>query len=381
MKFGRDQFTYSHLVLQSAEAFLKLYQEESSLTSIDLKNQAYMVIYSRISAKEPIEFKIQNDKLDLSLENRLVTTALEDFLKNGLSSETIEIVKNYLADKIKKSISDQISLTNLRNLILFSFAIESANNHYFNQDKEILTIKLLEELCEKNETLIEESGLKEMARLMYSIKVNDLKEVNPVPVDDLGIEALIELSISDFLISDKFSRNDQAKRNLIEPYQIRRLLYLKKVSDEVSLMNVLNGLKEPTPKLITSVFVNSIILYLLKYNESISLAKFESFEYLDDIGKFGFRGIELNEEKRSLLTFTPYFKVPNIIEGKLWGIPLHWVLLINLFGWGAISLYLTLTIVEGVQFFSWVEIASIVIIIVFDVSLIFEALKKWRHKY
>ena len=254
-----EDYTYKHQIISQANYLMNQLSDHSIMgTELNPKTEFAIRIFAYLEKRE---VKIQG-----TTRFKELNEILDDFLNSKLTDKKLFDYTNTLSNDLDNVITQGALLRDILDQVEFLIILEHLDKRFYFLGEEFIN-KLLRKL--------EGIGIyQDYVKLLSLFNADNYVGSNlEIPVDDLIIESLIELKLSDFITSKK-------DKDIYKKWKTRRLLYLKNMCNKLDLFNSKDIIK-PSINLIYGVFISASVLKLLDYDNVISLNKPESISYLD----------------------------------------------------------------------------------------------------
>ena len=317
-KMEIDEYTYSHQIIDEAYYLIK------NINLIDFKYSPLGLILAKIFGH------LMDEKLNIS------TPKIEDLYNvvENFETEKINNIIQYIKNKSTQleDIEDpsDVALKNFKSELQILILLSLINNH----DEIESSIKIYtEKFLKKFQTF--ENQLKDFKFLVNLYNNYDLENLNITPINNMSDESLIEL----ILFKIQSNPNYSISKEIIIKMKKRRLLFIKKIHDQLNLFKDPNDVLKPSPQIVENIFFASIVLKIMGYDKSISLNKYDSEAY---IGKEENLSInveaEINKKVKDILIFKLVLPQINLNIN----IPLHRYIIIITVLWSLLLIILIL---------------------------------------
>ena len=286
-------------MLQSADFMLtKLVPEEISAKPMNEVTKALILIYSWLTGRNKILGDIALNTSIGSSPYRLLLQATNMIVKSENPTNTLEELKQELHKLLRNIVDTDIYAANLRTIVLSTVLLQSLMHLLKFSKVEVIDNDIRTEMIQSLGTHTRFKDLHRLAvmtnQLFNSSQASSLEDL----IEDLQVEGAAELIIWSIVrVSPSFDKD------LLTTLSLRKLRYVKKLSDKVNLVTVGDELFRPSVRLMETVYYNAIVLVFLQYNESIGLDKFESIEHLAKINERDPLVLMLKNERKEALSF------------------------------------------------------------------------------
>jgi hypothetical protein len=311
-----DEYTYSHQIIDEAYYLIK------NNNSIDVNYSPLGLILAKIFGH------LMDEKLNISTpKNEDLYNVVENFETEKINN-IIQYIKNKSTQLEDIEYPSDVALKNFKSELQILILLSLINNH----DEIESSIKIYtEKFLKKFQTF--ENQLKDFRFLVNLYNNYEIEDLNITPISNMSDESLIEL----ILFKIQSNPNYSIDKEIIIKMKKRRLLFIKKIHDQLNLFKDPNNVLKPSPQIVENIFFASIVLKIMGYDKSISLNKYDSEAY---IGKEENLSInveaEINKKVKDILIFKLVLPQINLNIN----IPLHLYIIIITVLWSLLLILL-----------------------------------------